>query len=351
MIDEQALETFVGQAVGDLAAAVAGLLTHLGDRLGLYKAMAGSGPMTSAELAERTNTAERYVREWLRHQAAGGYVTYDPTSGRFTLPPEQAMVLADETSPVFLAGGFESVASTYSDHNKIEAAFRTGAGIGWHEHDHRLFRGTERFFEPGYRNNLAQSWLPALDGVVAKLEHGATVADIGCGHGASTIVMAIAYPASRFVGFDYHDGSIAAARKLAAARDIAERVRFEVASAKDFPGNGYDLICYFDCLHDMGDPVGAARHAREALAEDGCVLLVEPYAGDRLEDNLNAVGRAYYGFSTVVCTPGSLAQEVGLGLGAQAGEARLREVFAEAGFTRFRRATETPFNLVLEARL
>ncbi len=350
MINEATLEAFVGQVIGDMSAAVASLLTYLGDRLGLYKAMADGTPVTPPELAKKTGTAERYVREWLSAQAAGGYVTYDATTGTFTLPPENAMVLADEASPVFLGGGFESLASTYSDHDKAERAFRTGDGIGWHEHDHRLFHGVERFFRPGYVHNLVQAWLPALDDVTTKLEAGAVVADVGCGHGASTIVMARAYPKTRFTGFDYHPDSVAAARKAAANEGVADHCGFQVASAKEFPGTGYDLICFFDCLHDMGDPVGAARHARQALADDGTVLLVEPFANDDLEDNLNVVGRSFYSFSTLVCTPASLAQEVGLGLGAQAGEARMREVFEAAGFTRFRRAAETPFNLILEAR-
>lgn len=350
VIDEAKLESFVGQVVGDLSAAIAGLLTHIGDRLGLYKAMADGEPTTPADLAARTGTSERYVREWLSHEAAGGYVTYDSATETFTLPPEQAMVLADEDSPVFLCGGFESAAAAYSDHDKVEEAFRTGAGIGWHEHDHRLFTGTERFFRPGYKSNLVESWLPALEGVVDKLERGAKVADIGCGHGASTIVLARAFPESTFVGFDYHDGSIAAARKAAAEAGVADRVSFEVASAQNFPGSGFDLVCYFDCLHDMGDPVGALNHARRALDRDGTVLAVEPFANDKLEDNLNPIGRSFYGFSTLVCTPASLAQEVGLGLGAQAGEERIGKLFAEAGFSRFRRATETPFNIVLEAR-
>ena len=349
-IDEGKLEAFVGQVVGDMAASVAGLLTHLGDRLGLYKTMAAGGPMTSTELAARTGTAERYVREWLAAQTAGGYVSYDGATQRFSLPAEHAMVLADEDSPVFLAGGFENVAATYSDHDTLEHAFRTGDGVGWHQHDHRLFTGTERFFRPGYRANLVDAWLPALDGVVDKLDAGASVADVGCGHGASTLVMAQAYPNSHFIGFDYHAASVEAARKAAADAGVADRVTFQVASAKEFPGSNFDLICYFDCLHDMGDPVGAATHARRAVAADGTVLLVEPFAGDALEDNLNVVGRAFYSFSTVVCTPASLSQEVGLGLGAQAGQARLRAVFEEAGFSRFRRATETPFNLVLEAK-
>ena len=349
-IDESALDAFVGQVMGDLAATITGLLVHIGDRVGLYKAMAGSGPLTPPELAARTGTAERYVREWLSNQAASGYVTYDPETNRFTLPPEHAMVLAAEDSPAFLCGGFESTASAFSDHDRIEHAFRSGEGISWHEHDHRLFHGVERFFRPGYQTNLVTAWLPALDGVVPKLEAGATVADVGCGHGAATIVMALAYPNSRFVGFDYHAASIDAARKAAADAGVADRVTFEVAAAKEFPGRGYDLVCYFDCLHDMGDPVGAITHARDALAEDGTILLVEPFAGDSLADNLNLVGRAYYGFSTVICTPGSLAQEVGLGLGAQAGEATWRELFTRVGYSSLRRATETPFNLVLEAK-
>ena len=349
-IDEAKLEAFMGQAVGDLGAAISGLLVHLGDRLGLYKAMAGAGPLTSAELAERTGCAERYVREWLNNQAAGGYVVYDPATERYELPEEQAAALADEDSPVFVCGGFEGIASCYADADTFVDAYRTGRGVGWHEHDERLFRGTERFFRPSYRAHLVADWLPALDGVVTKLERGAKVADVGCGFGASTILLAQAYPSSRVTGFDYHDGSIAAARKRAADAGVGDRAVFEVAGAHDFPGSGYDLVCFFDCLHDMGDPVGAARHVLDTLAPDGHVLLVEPFAGDRVEDNLHPLGRAMYGFSSVVCTPASLAQEVGLALGAQAGEQRLRQVFEEAGFTRFRRATETPFNLVLEAR-
>jgi SAM-dependent methyltransferase len=349
-LDESKIESFVGQVVGDMAATVSGLLTYLGDKLGLWKAMADGEPVTPAELATKTGTAERYVREWLSAQAAGGYVTYDPKTESFTLPPEHAMVLADEESPALVIGGFSGVASAFSDHELFENAFRTGQGVGWHEHDHRLFAGTERFFRPGYRANLTTAWLPALEGVVEKLEAGATVADVGCGHGTSTIVMAQAFPNSRFVGLDYHDGSIAAARKAAAEAGVADRVTFEVAPAKDIPGGPYDLICYFDCLHDMGDPVGAVKHARTKLTDDGTVMLIEPNANDRLEDNLNVVGRAFYSFSTVICTPASLAQEVGLGLGAQAGEGRLRAVFEEGGFSRFRRATETPFNIVLEAK-
>jgi SAM-dependent methyltransferase len=349
-VDQARLEAFVGQAVFDMAAAISGLLLHLGDRLGLYRAMAGAGPITSAELADRTGTAERYVREWLSNQAAGGYVVYDATNGTFELPPEQAMVVADETSPVFLAGAFESIASCYVDHDAFVDAFRTGAGVGWQQHDDRLFSGVLRLFRPGYAAHLVDEWLPALDGVVDKLRSGANVADVGSGLGASTIIMAEAFERSTFVGLDPHEPSIVAARKAAAEAGVGQRTRFEVGTAQDLPGSGYDLVCLFDCLHDMGDPVGAARRIRQAMAPDGTLLLVEPMAGDGLEHNLNPVGRTFYGLSTVICTPASLAQEVGLGLGAQAGEARLTEVLREAGFAHVRRATETPFNLILEAR-
>lgn len=349
-VDEAKLGAFVGQAVTDMAAAISGLLLHLGDRLGLYKAMAGAGPVTSTSLAARTGTAERYVREWLSNQAAGGYLIYSPADGTFELPPEHAMVLADEDSPVFLGGAFETIASAYVDHDKFVHAFQTGAGVGWGEHDHRLFSGVLRLFRPGYAAHLVDEWLPALDGVVEKLQAGARVADVGAGLGASTIILAKAFERSSFVGFDNHEPSIVAARKAAAEAGVLPRTSFEVAGATDFPGKGYDLIAMFDCLHDLGDPVGAARRVRQALAPDGTLLLVEPFAGDRLEDNLNPVGRAFYGLSTVICTPNSLSQEVGLGLGAQAGELRLSTVLHEAGFSSVRRATETPFNLILEAR-
>jgi SAM-dependent methyltransferase len=294
--------------------------------------------------------AERSVREWLANQAAGGYVTYDPDSDRYTLPDEHALALADEDSPFYILGAFELIASLYADESKILEAFKSGAGMGWHEHDQRLFRGTERFFRPGYRAHLVDEWIPALDGVQAKLERGARVADVGCGHGASTVIMAKAFPASEFHGFDYHPESIDRAREVADQEGVAGRVSFQVATAKDYPGNGYDLVCVFDCLHDMGDPVGASAHVLETLAPDGTWMIVEPFAGDRLQDNLNPVGRVFYGASTMVCTPASLDQEVGLALGAQAGEARLRDVVTEGGFGSLRRATETPFNLVLEAR-
>jgi SAM-dependent methyltransferase len=310
--------------------------------------MADGSPVTPEELAERTGTDPRYVREWLSNQAAGGYVTYE--DGGFRLSPEQSLALAQEGSPAFVPGAFQLATSLVKDEPVITEAFKTGAGVGWHEHHHDLFAGTERFFRPGYSANLISSWIPALDAVQAKLESGALVADVGCGHGASTILMAEAYPRSEFVGFDYHDGSIEVARKKASEAGVDGRVSFEVAPAKEYPGEGYDFVAMFDCLHDMGDPVGAAAHVLTTLAEDGTWMIVEPYAGDRLEDNLNPVGRVFYGASTLVCTPASRDQEVGLALGAQAGEARLRDVVTEGGFTRFRRATETPFNIVLEAR-
>jgi SAM-dependent methyltransferase len=349
-IDETKLQAFMGQFVQDLGAALSVATVRIGDKLGLYKAMADGSPVTPAVLAERTGTDERYVREWLSSQAASGYVTYDPVSERFALPPEQALALAQDNSPVFIPGAFQLVAALIKDEPRISEAFRSGDGVGWHEHDHDLFCGTERFFRPGYIANLVSSWIPALDGVDEKLLSGARVADVGCGHGASTLILAAAYPRSEIVGFDYHPESIERARAAAAQAGVADRVSFEIATAKAYPGSGYDLVAMFDCLHDMGDPVGAARHVLNSLAEDGTWLIVEPFANDRLEDNLNPVGRVFYSASTMVCTPASRDQEVGLALGAQAGEARLRAVVTEAGFTRFRRATDTPFNLVLEAR-
>jgi 2-polyprenyl-3-methyl-5-hydroxy-6-metoxy-1,4-benzoquinol methylase len=348
-LDEAVLEQFVNQAVGDLAAAISGLMVHLGDRLGLYRAMAGSGPMSPAHLAQRTGTHERYVREWLSNQAAGGYVAYDPQAGTFELGAEQALVLAHE-SPVFLAGAFETIASAYVDHDAFVRAFTTGEGIDWGDHDERLHTGALRLFRSGYEANLVQSWLPALDGVVEKLRDGASVADVGCGFGASTVIMARAFEHSSFLGVDSHGPSIEGATGAAREAGVQGHTRFEVASAAEVPGSGYDLVTMFDSLHDMGDPVGVARHLRQALAGDGTLLLVEPAAGDALEDNLNPVGRMYYGLSTVICTPSSLSQEVGLGLGAQAGPARTGEVLREAGFTTVRVAARTPFNIILEAR-
>ena len=348
--DPEKLNAFMGKMVGDMGACVSGALVILGDRLGLYKALAAQGPATSVDLADALKLNERLVREWLAAQAAADYITYDPVTGRFSLSPEQAMVFADEESPVFLAGGFELMAAVYKDEPKVAKAFESGLGLGWHEHDVCLFRGTERFFRPGYNANLVANWIPALEGVEAKLKAGAKVADVGCGHGASTILMAQAYPNSHFTGFDYHGPSIERARQAAAAAGVADRTDFHAASAQDFPGDRYDLVCIFDALHDMGDPVGAAAHIRRSLKPDGTWLLVEPFAHDNLADNLNPVGRMFYSASTMVCTPASQSQDVGLALGAQAGEARLRQVVEDAGFTRFRRATETPFNMVLEVR-
>jgi SAM-dependent methyltransferase len=349
-VDQTKIDEFMGRVVGELGAAISSALVALGDRLGLYRAMADGEPVSAEELAERTGTDARYVREWLSNQAAGGFVSYVPESGDFFLSPEQSIMLAQEGNPAFVAGAFQVITAAIKDEEKVARAFQTGGGVGWHEHHHDLFSGTERFFRPGYAANLASDWIPALDGVEAKLQAGARVADVGCGHGASTILMAEAYPASEFVGFDYHDASIEHACRSAAQAGLGDRVRFEVAPAKEYPGDGYDLVCMFDCLHDMGDPVGAAAHVLRTLAPDGTWLIVEPFAGDRLEENLNPVGRIYYGASTLVCTPASRDQEVGLALGAQAGEARLREVVTAGGFTRFRRATETPFNLVFEAK-
>jgi SAM-dependent methyltransferase len=348
-IDPAKLEAFMGQAVTDMGAVISAPLFVIGERLGLYKAMAGAGPLTSAEVAERAGVAERSVREWLRNQAAGGYVVYDAAADSYELPPEQALALADEESPFYLLGAYELIASLYADEEKITAAFRTGGGMGWHEHDHRLFAGTERFFRPGYKGHLVAEWIPALEGVEAKLEGGAKVADIGCGHGASTVLMAEAFPNSEFHGFDYHPASIERAREAAADAGL-DNAAFSVATAKDYPGTDYDLVAVFDCLHDMGDPVGASTHVHDSLAPDGTWLIVEPFAGDTVEDNLNPVGRVFYGASTMICTPASLDQEVGLALGAQAGEKRLAEVIKSGGFSDVRRATETPFNLILEAR-
>jgi SAM-dependent methyltransferase len=349
-MNQERLNQFIGQMVGEMGAAMNGALVVIGERLGLYKAMAGAGPMTTTELAAKTGTNERYVREWLSAQAAGGFVAYDAAADKFELPDEQAFCLADESSPVYLPGAFQVITSVYKDAPKVVNAFRSGNGLGWHEHDPDLYEGTERFFRPNYAANLVSSWIPALDGVEAKLKGGAKVADIGCGHGVSTILMAQAYPKSTFTGFDYHPPSIEWARKSAEKKSVADRCRFEVAPAKSYPGDNYDFVAFFDCLHDMGDPAGAAGHVRQSLKQDGTWMIVEPFANDTLAENLNPVGRVFYAASTVICTPASKAQEVGLALGAQAGEARLREITAKGGFTRFRRATQTPFNLVLEAR-
>jgi 2-polyprenyl-3-methyl-5-hydroxy-6-metoxy-1,4-benzoquinol methylase len=349
MADQAKLEQFMGKMVGDMGAAVSAALIIVGDKLGLYKALA-KGPATSLQLADRTGTTERYVREWLNAQAASGYVDYDPKTGAYSLNAEQEMVFAREEEPTFMAGGFEVVAAMYRDEPKITEAFRTGNGVGWHEHDACLFRGTERFFRVGYNANLVSAWLPALEGVTAKLEQGGKVADIGCGHGASTVIMAKAFPKSEFHGFDYHQASIERAEASAREGGVAANTRFARASAQAFPGSGYDLVTIFDALHDMGDPVAAARHIRQALKPDGTFMLVEPFANDRAEDNHNPVGRIFYSASTMICTPASYSQEGRMGLGAQAGEARLKDVCMQAGFTRFRRAAETPFNLIFEVR-
>ncbi len=338
------------KAVSEMGAAMNVPLVVIGDKLGLYKAMAGAGPVTSAELAAKTGTTERYVREWLSAQAAGGFISYEAAADRYTLAPEQALALADESSPVFLPGFFQLMEATIKSIPKITEAFRSGSGVGWHEHDHGLFVGTERFFRPNYRGHLITEWIPALGDTAAKLTAGARVADVGCGLGTSTILMARAFPKSTFVGFDYHPGSIELAREAAKKGGVSDRVKFEVAKAKDYPGKGFQLVTFFDCLHDMGDPEGAARHVRETLDANGSWMIVEPFAHDKLEDNLNPIGRLFYAASTMLCTPASLSQEVGLGLGAQAGEGRLSKILKSAGFTRVRRAAETPFNIVLEAR-
>jgi SAM-dependent methyltransferase len=344
------LEEFLGRFVVDLGATVAGANIVLGDRLGLYAAVAAAQPATAADVAAATGTDERYVTEWLRGQAAGGYVEYDAETDTFSLTPAQAACLADPDSPTYVSGAFQVATSMYRDLEALADAYRTGAGVGWHEHSADLFEGTERFFRPGYVANLVPSWIPALDGVEAKLLSGASVADVGCGHGASTLILADAYPRSSFVGYDYHPESIERARAAAVQAGLADRVRFEIAGATDYPGRGYDLVAMFDCLHDMGDPVGAARHVRDSLAEDGTWLVVEPSAGDSVSDNLNPVGRVFYSASSLICTPASRAQQVGACLGAQAGPRRLSEVISAGGFGRVRVAATTPFNLVFEAR-
>lgn len=349
-LDEGKLNEFISKFVADAGAALHAATVVLGDKLGLYKAMAEGAPVTAEELGERTGTDPRYVREWLSAQAASGYVDYDPVSGTFHLNEVQAFALTNESNPLFVPAAFQIASSTFNDLEKVQQAFRTGNGVGWHEHHTDLFLGTERFFRPSYIANLVSSWIPALEGVQAKLEAGAKIADIGCGHGASTLILAEAFPNSAFHGFDYHQPSIERARRAAEERGISDRVHFEVAPAKSYPGEDYDLVAFFDCLHDMGDPAGASRHVRESLAEDGSWMIVEPYAHDELAGNLNPVGRVYYSASTMVCTPASRSQEVGLALGAQAGEARMRAVVTSGGFRRFRRAAETPFNLVFEAR-
>lgn len=348
--DGAGTQAFLERAVVDWAAGISAVMVHLGDKLGLYRAMAGAGPLTSAELARRTATAERYVREWLGNQAAGGYVVYHPGTGRYELPDEHAAFLVDEDAPGFVLGGFDMLAAAWAAEPRIRDAFRTGDGVGWHEHDARLYAGMRRLSWPSFRAYLTTEWIPALDGVEDRLRAGGRVADVGCGHGASTTLMAAAFPRSHFTGYDDHDASIAAARKAAAEAGVGDRVAFEVAGADDFPADGFDLVTLFDCLHDFGDPVGAARHIRDALAPGGVLLVVEPNAPDAIEDHVGPLVRALYGVSTIFCTATSLSQDVGRALGAAAGEARLRDVLVEAGFAHVRRATETPFQMVLEAR-
>jgi SAM-dependent methyltransferase len=349
-LDMDRLHAFVFKAVEEVGATLNAALVIMGDRLGLYRALADNGPTSPAELAAKTSTSERYVREWLNAQAAGGYVEYEPDTGRYTLPPEQALALTDESSPAYLPGFFQLALGSVADSPRITEAARSGQGVGWHDHVHDVHEGCERFFRPGYNANLVSTWLPALEGVLGKLENGAKVADVGCGHGASTILMAQAFPHSSFVGFDYHEGSITTARTRAEQAGLDGQVRFETSPAAVYEGANYDLVTMFDCLHDMGDPVGAARRVRQSLAPDGTWMIVEPRAGDRVEENLNPVGRAYYGFSTLLCTPACVSQDVGLALGAQAGEARIRDVVLSGGFRSFRRVAETPFNFVFEAR-
>ena len=348
-INEDRLHDLLGKVVVEMGAAANGPLITIGDKLGLYETLSESGQLSSGELATKTNTAERYVREWLSAQAASGYVEYDAKAQKFFMTAEQSAVFGNRKSPVFMTGAFYAISSLYHDEPKIENAFKTGEGLSWGDHNTCLFCGTEKFFSPSYEGNLISSWLPALDGVVDKLQKGAKVADIGCGHAASTIIMAKAFPNSTFFGFDFHAASIEQAKERADSAGVAN-VSFAVATAKDYPGNDYDFITFFDCLHDMGDPVGACSHAKDALKPDGSCMIVEPFSKDSLEENLNPVGRAFYAFSTMLCIPCSINQEVGLALGAQAGEKKLKKVISDGGFTKFRRATETPFNLILEAR-
>jgi SAM-dependent methyltransferase len=348
-VDAGRLNEFIGRFAVDLGAAFHAGMVVIGEELGLYRVLA-DGPLSSDELARRTDTDPRYVREWLGSQAAGGYVMYDVVSDTFRMTPEQVLALANPDSPAYLPGAFQLVLGALKAVPRITDAFRTGAGMGWHEHDQGVFCGTEKFFRPSYAANLIDGWIPALDGVLEKLTAGARVADVGCGHGASTVLMAQAFPKSRFFGFDYHLGSIEVARRAAERAGLGDRVRFEQAAAKTFGGSEYDLVTFFDCLHDMGDPAGAAAHVRHALKPDGTWMIVEPFANDALQDNINPVGRIFYSASTLLCTPCSRSQEVALCLGAQAGEKRIRTVVTDGGFTRFRRATETPFNLVFEAR-
>lgn len=349
-MNEEKLNAFMGQMLSDLGGAFSIGLVRAGSALGLYKALHTTGPMTSAELATKTNCAERYIREWAAAQAASNYIAYDPTTEKFSIPPEQAAVFADKESPVYMVAAFDSAAAYLDSQDKINAAFKSGDGVAWGDQAGCLFCAVARFFRPGYKANLMQHWIPALDGVTEKLERGAKVADVGCGHGYSTVLMAEAFPESQFIGYDFHPDSIAEASKHAKEHGVDDRCTFEVGGSTDFPDTDFDLITFFDCLHDMGDPVGASKHVKQALKSDGTWMVVEPNAGDKLEDNLNPVGRLFYSASTMVCVPCSLSQDVGAALGAQAGEKKLKEVITSGGFTQFRRAAETPFNMILEAK-
>jgi 2-polyprenyl-3-methyl-5-hydroxy-6-metoxy-1,4-benzoquinol methylase len=350
-MDEAKLHQFVGQVLNDLGGAVSVALVRMGDALGLYKSLHQKGPMTVKELAAAAGVNERYLREWASHHAASNYLSYDPATQKFALPPEQAMVFAVDDSPVNMIGAFDSMVAFTGNQEKVQPAFKQGGGVAWGDQSTCLFCAVARFFRPGYHNHLVSEWLPALEGVIAKLKRGARVADVGCGHGISTALMAKAFPASEFIGYDFHPSSVEAATAHAAEKGISRNTKFEVATAKNYPGRDFDLVTFFDCLHDMGDPAGAAAHVRQSLKPNGSWMIVEPMAGDRLEDNLNPVGRLYYGASTMVCVPTSLAQEVGAALGAKAGEAKLREAIGAGGFGNIRRATETPFNMILEAWL
>jgi len=351
VVDDVKLHELVGQMLSDLGGAASIAMVRMGAALGLYKTLHTRGPMTAAEFATAAGMNERYLREWLSHQAASNYLSYDPSTRKFELPPEQAMVFAIEDSPVYMAGAFEVMAAMLENQAKVEPAFKTGAGVAWGDQAGCLFCATARFFRPGYQNNLVGNWLPALDGVVDKLHRGAKVADVGCGHGWSTVLMAKAFPKSQFIGYDFHQSSIEHAAAHAREHGVTANTRFEVGTAKEYPEKDLDLVTFFDCLHDMGDPAGAATHVRQSLKPNGSWMIVEPMAGDRLEDNLNPVGRLYYGGSTMICVPTSLSQEVGAALGAQAGETKLREVITAGGFRSVRRAAETAFNMILEARL
>ena len=349
-VNQDKLNEMIGRFANELGASMQGPAILIGEQLGLYKALSASGPVTSEELAKKTGLAERYIREWLAGQAAGGYVNYNAASGKYMMTPEQSFTLANEDSPVYIPGAFYLISSIYKDRSKIADAFRSGKGIGWHEHHNDLFIGTHKFFRPGYLANLVSSWLPSLDGVLKKLKDGATVADVGCGYGSSTVIMAKAFPKSQFFGYDYHLESIEWAKDVAVTEGVSSNTTFEVALAKNYPRKDFDLVTFFDCLHDMGDPVGAAKHVHQSLKPDGTWMIVEPYANERVDENINPIGRVFYNASSMICVPASLSQEVGLALGAQASDSKLREIASAGGFKQFKRATQTPFNRIFEAR-